>query len=106
MIRIYGASDDLIEVEGDLREEFNPRGDQGYIACSNGLLFSFTYDFQGNWRFTHISGPKEYLQIHDIDPDEGYSEVIDINEEISWVALLSGLIIKGKEGGKGRLWND
>lgn len=104
MLRIYGISDDLIEVEGDLREEFNPKGNAGYLACSNGLLFSWHYDFDGNWRFTYYSGPKEHLQIHDIDPNEGYSEVIDISEPMAWVALLSSLVMQGKT--KAVIWRD
>ena len=62
MITIYGASDDLIEVEGDIQEEFNvyPEDDTRYlIAVSDGTLLKMWYDEDGIWRIQHLSGKSE-----------------------------------------------
>lgn len=49
-LTIYGASDDLVETEGDVREEFNAynAGPQ-YIACSDGTLVRIEYADSGCW---------------------------------------------------------
>lgn len=49
---ITGASDDLIEVEGEIIEEFSSFDCQnGLIACSDGTLLKVFYDKDGLWRF-------------------------------------------------------
>lgn len=57
-IRITGASDDLIEIEGDIREEFNvylEDDEERFLAISDGTLFRVVYDKDGIWRFTQIA---------------------------------------------------
>lgn len=53
-IRIYGASDDLVEVEGATREEFSAYGDDrwlGVLASPSGeqLLLTAEYTGRGTW---------------------------------------------------------
>lgn len=49
---ITGASDDLIEIEGEIREEFSAwECKNGVIACSDGTLLRVSYDENGIWRF-------------------------------------------------------
>ncbi len=49
---VYGASDDLIEVEGAIREEFtaNRDGEANLLAFSDGTLLEVTYTDAGIWR--------------------------------------------------------
>jgi len=48
---IYGASDDLIEVDGSIREEFSAYdSDPQYLAFSNGVVLKIWYDDEGLWR--------------------------------------------------------
>lgn len=57
IIHIYGASDDLIEIAGDISEEFNPAGDGGYISvqAEEGFIgFDITYDIDGLWLISPI----------------------------------------------------
>ena len=58
MITIYGASDDLIEIEGDITEEFNWYSDnveeRRYLAFSDGTLLRVFYDEDGIWRFNKV----------------------------------------------------
>lgn len=51
-IMITGASDDLIEIEGEIVEEFNCFDcRRGTLACSDGTLLTVDYDKDGLWRF-------------------------------------------------------
>lgn len=64
-IEITGASDDLIEIEGVISEEFNwyPKdGERGYLAISDGTLMEVRYDNDGIWRFRRlIAGSAEFI---------------------------------------------
>jgi hypothetical protein len=56
-ITITGASDDLIEVDGDISEEFNPSdGEDSLLGFSNGVLLRVRYDEDGIWRITPLAG--------------------------------------------------
>lgn len=98
MIRIYGASDDLIEVEGDISEEFNHYSDDpALLGFSDGTMLRVTYDNDGIWRFTPVLTGRARL-VHVIqtldDPDDGYSDSVYLYDEelpedqkIRWVLL-------------------
>lgn len=98
MIRIYGASDDLIEIEGDISEEFsyadyhdNDQGD--LLGFSDGTILRITYDNDGIWRIqTLVSGRARLVHIVQLldDPDDGYSDTVylydeGLDEPIRWV---------------------
>lgn len=52
---VTGASDDLIEIEGELEEEFNAYDcTDGIIAFSDGTLLNVNYDKNGIWRFEPV----------------------------------------------------
>jgi len=49
---VTGASDDLIEIAGELAEEFNSIDcSDGVMAFSDGTLLDVEYDEDGIWRF-------------------------------------------------------
>lgn len=61
-ITVYGSSDDLIEVEGDIREEFtyrmSPITDEGagdLLAFSDGTILRIAYTAAGVWRITQVA---------------------------------------------------
>lgn len=64
--KIYGASDDLIELEGQIREEFNHYGSgddskAAILAFSDGTLLEVEYDDDGIWRIKRLAeGSCEY----------------------------------------------
>lgn len=70
-VTLYGASDDLIEIEGDLREEWGIRlfrdTDVVHVAASTGTLLRFAYAVGGVWRITVL--------------DRGGAEVTHVSEE-------------------------
>lgn len=52
---VTGASDDLIEISGELEEEFNAYNcSDGTMAFSDGTLLNVCYDKDGIWRFNPI----------------------------------------------------
>lgn len=69
-ITVYGASDDLIEVEGDVREEFYYRDDEeNLLAFSTGVVLRITYSTSGIWRITPVHGMAAITQVSEEDPD-------------------------------------
>lgn len=96
-IKLSGASDDLVEVEGDIREEFyaatlNDEGDEGGImAFSNGIVLRILYTNDGIWRITPVSivGDSQLVQIEHApeDDEDNYSDVATVHGDIKWVVF-------------------
>lgn len=88
-ITITGASDDLIELDGDIREEF-PYTDEGngdLLAFSDGTILRVTFD-RGVWRITQVRRGAETNLIHQegIEGDEdNRTDVVSLYGDISWV---------------------
>jgi hypothetical protein len=95
---IYGASDDLVEVEGDVREEFNPGDGPSYLAVSDGTVLRIAYD--GRWRIDRIAEGGAAVYEHILaEADEGhrddahstpaYSDVVMMDDHIrlKWVVF-------------------
>lgn len=84
-IKLYGASDDLIEVEGDIREEFDPNyDDPSVLAFSDGSIIKAVYDKEGVWRFSPlIRGTAAYSIVQ--DKVDGDSDVVTLDGDITWV---------------------
>ena len=86
----YGASDDLIEIEGDIREEFNPSEDDGILAFSDGTILRVSYDNDGMWRIAPIAvGSAVYEMVQGTDPDNDYSDHAWLTGDIEWVVFGS-----------------
>jgi hypothetical protein len=62
MIEIYGSSDDLVEIEGGIDEEFPADGaGPHYLAFSDGTLLSIDYGREGIWRINRLAtGSADY----------------------------------------------
>lgn len=69
---VYGASDDLVEVDGDVREEFNPGDGPSYLAISDGTVLRVTYD--GRWRIDRIAEGAAHYQHEAASSDEGHRD--------------------------------
>jgi hypothetical protein len=90
-ITIYGASDDLIEIEGDIRAEFSATGDGDYVALSNGCIFRIAYD--GVWRITHAVLRKgvEWRKVEAThEDDDNYSDRVTVEDGVTWVTVAPG----------------
>lgn len=109
MTKIYGASDDLIEIDGDVSEEFNAYSSdedaEWRLALSDGTLLSVRYD--GCWRFNQlIAGSVSFTRVEaDAEdkpgsrPDGGpwYSDVLTFADGITWVALSKASDVATKQ---------
>ena len=100
MIKIYGASDDLVIVEGDINGEFSLpyEEDDLIIALSSGHLFKISFGYC--WKITTLHGRAKMINAIGPDVDErrdgtpGYSDVASVHEDIKWI-LVSGRLTAG-----------
>jgi hypothetical protein len=99
LIKIYGASDDLIEIESDDQskfqsEEFLTSSTKGnLIAVSDGTLFDIKFNRKGTWTIDVLfRGSAYYYTEHDTDSD---TEIIMLQGYPKWIVL-----------GKDMLFND
>lgn len=87
-VTIYGASDDLIELEGDIRDEINPRNEDEptRLAFSDGTVLSVVYDSDGCWRVTRVAeGSAKMEKVEAEGPDSNnYSDRVTLTGEIRW----------------------
>ena len=95
-ITVYGASDDLIEVEGDLSEEWSPLSDGasddgGLLAFSDGTVLRVAYTDDGVWRVTPLSrGSATMTKTEAVDADDdNYSDRVTLDGDIRWVVFGS-----------------
>lgn len=101
-IVIYGASDDLIEVEAtDFRdEEFNvgyaeyqhdSEGARLLLAISDGTVLRVHYDEDGIWRFTPsvVGSSSMDIEVATYDGDKGtYTDRVTlVGDDLRWVVL-------------------
>ncbi len=96
-VTIYGASDDLVEVEGDVREEFsalgneNFDGDGGYLAFSDGTILSIVYGDRGVWRIVPIAEGSGELSVKQapVGDEDDYSDIATLSGDLEWVVFGS-----------------
>jgi hypothetical protein len=88
-VTVYGASDDLIEVEGDIREEF-PWNDAlpAYLRFSNGVVLRVHW-----FTFWHIT-PVERADLVEVvqcpeDDEDNYSDRATVSGDVAWVVCGS-----------------
>lgn len=88
MIKVYGASDDLVEVEGDIEEEFNVIHDgEIYLGFSTGHAFTIRYD-DDEWVFKKKSDGNCDWEVYHIGSDlaeNDYTETLVIHGDVGWV---------------------
>lgn len=86
-VTIYGASDDLIEIEGDIREEIYANDETGnFLAFSDGTILSVNYGKEGIWRVNRLqAGSAAMDKIEATDPDGDYTDRVTLRGDIKWV---------------------
>lgn len=101
-VTVYGASDDLIELEGDLNEEFNVYSrdddDERILAFSDGTLLSVTYDKTGCWRVNRMAkGSAEFNKVEADGPDtDNYTDKVTLTGDIRWCLMGKEVVMGGK----------
>jgi hypothetical protein len=99
-VTIYGASDDLIEIEGDIREEFNHYSneddDARMLGFSDGTLLRIVYDRDGIWRITKVvSGSAGFSKVDGVVEDDT-NDIVTLHGDIKWVVCGEHYAVKKK----------
>lgn len=92
---ISGASDDLIEIEGDIREEwYSYEKPKQYIAVSDGTLLSIEYDNDGIWRVHKIFGGQASLAKEEGDTEKDTFDIVTLTSDVpfKWVCLCVQMV--------------
>jgi len=94
-VTVYGASDDLIEVDGDIYEEFSHNSDEpALLAFSDGTVLRVTFDEDGIWRITPvISGTATFSHEFGQD-DREHSDKATLDGDVRWVMYGSEMAVR------------
>ncbi|WP_047891769.1 hypothetical protein [Micromonospora sp. RV43] len=94
MITVYGASDDLIEIDGDISEEFGYHNeDKGdLLAFSDGTVLRIVFTDAAIWRITTVARGSAELTIEQA-PEDDESNYTDRATLIGAVWVVHGLAL-------------
>ena len=90
-VTVYGASDDLIEIEGAISDEISPSDEKPTkLAFSDGTVLSVIYDDDGCWRVNCVAkGSAKMEKVDAIGSDsDNYSDRVTLTGDIRW--MVSG----------------
>lgn len=88
-VKVYGHSDDLIEVEGDLREEFDRS--EGTLVFGDGTHLHVEYGGEGLWSITRVKkGTAKFKKVFTADDaaSNEYSDVVELEGDLVDVDIL------------------
>lgn len=82
---VTGASDDLIELKGDLYEEFNSfLCENGVLVFSDGTYLEVEYDDYGLWRFKPVVKGNLFDKIVPGSVEEDINDYVYFKEGLKW----------------------
>lgn len=83
---LTGASDDLIELSGDLYDEFGAsyNDPRGVIGFSDGTLIVYEYDEDGIWRFKPIVKGELFDHIEQGEVAKDTFDVVHFKDGLKW----------------------
>lgn len=91
-IVITGWSDDIVEIDGGIYEEFDTSGTgKATVTCSNGVVLDieFDRDRDGCWRIEAIENPEgvtiERAVAGPDNDDALYSDKAILGDDVTWV---------------------
>lgn len=85
---VTGASNDLIEIDGELCEEFNAYDcSDGRMAFSDGTLLTVEYDNDGLWRFKLIFKGSLYDHKVEGSVNDDTNDVVYLNDGLLWAVF-------------------
>lgn len=90
IVKIYGASDDLIELDGDIYEEFEASEGGDLLAFSEGTVLRIRYDGDGIWRITPVTKGSAALVVEQCPAtDDSGTDTATLTGDVAWVVLGS-----------------
>lgn len=98
MLKVSGASDDLIELEGDISDEFNryDSEDGDYLAFSDGTCLKVIYDDDGLWRLTVIAQGTLFKEKIEGNVIEDKNDVVIFEDGVKWCVCGPDLAKSGR----------
>lgn len=94
---ITGASDDLIELDGELYEEFDAYNcENGIMAFSDGTLLNVKYDKNGIWRFAVIVKGNLYERKEEGCVNDDTNDVVTFNQGLKWCVFSKDMQLEIK----------
>lgn len=97
MITVYGASDDLIEIGGDIREEFSGGpSTTDLLAFSDGTVLDVTFTQAGVWRINHVAAGTATVSIVQapLNDDSNYTDRATLDGDIRWAVRGQEMAVK------------
>ncbi len=92
-LKIFGHSDDCIEIEGDIREEWGAY-DSGncFIPVSDGTMLSIRFDDEGIWRIVPsiIGEGTKYENKQAVAADYDNSDIVTLTNDKPFVWIAFG----------------
>lgn len=102
MIKVYGVNDDLIEIEGDITEEFSinvAETNSGIvIGFSCGTLIKIVLGEETIWRISVLKNGQANIEHYTgTDPDTDYSDILTLeNVSVDWILKGTSYIFKNR----------
>lgn len=106
-LKIYGSSDDLIEIDGDVGDvseeftairDFDDEGsDGGYVTVSDGTILRVVYSDLGIWEIRVIARGESSVAIEQAtDAENDYTDKVTLTSgnPFRWVALAKAVCIR------------
>lgn len=98
-VEVTGASDDLIELSGDIRDEFGAYDSDGdYLAFSDGTVLRIVYGEHGIWRVSRVcAGSADYEHT----PGDVRADTFDVavlTGDIGWAVCGKELVLSKAKG--------
>lgn len=85
---ITGASDDLIELDGQITEEMNPPGEEpSLLAFSDGTLLRIVYDDDGIWRITRLMEGTCSFSLVPGSVENDTNDIATLDGDLRWCAI-------------------
>lgn len=82
---VTGASDDLIEISGELQEEFNAYNcSDGTMAFSDGTMLTVDYDKDGIWRFKPVFKGSLFEKIETGSVEKDTNDEVYFKDGLKW----------------------
>ena len=88
-VTLYGTSDDLIEIEGDIREEFGVYGDdENYVGFSDGTVARIAYNDDGCWEIrVVVTGASAHEHTPHDNDETTYTDRLTLTGDITWAVI-------------------
>jgi len=96
---MYGESDDLIELRGDIEEELGAFDVERKFVMSEGTSGTIEYTTEGVWRINITKNGSAIVNIvhptqEEIDEDTNYTDKATFSGKIEWVVFDDGTLLK------------